>query len=106
MLASPILEAAMRKAMHDWRFAVSGALVIALAALSCKDAVTPMSRDRATPADIQNASVMLAAATQEICGPVATTVVITENTRLACDVECVNASGPCIQFGRNNITLF
>jgi Periplasmic copper-binding protein (NosD) len=41
-----------------------------------------------------------------ICGVIAETKVITENTRLTCDVECTNLTGPCIQFGRPNITLW
>jgi nitrous oxidase accessory protein NosD len=44
--------------------------------------------------------------TQGVCGVIATTLVITENTKLTCDVDCVNAAGPCIQFGRNDITLW
>jgi hypothetical protein len=44
---------------------------------------------------------------QRVCngGVIAATLVITENTRLTCDVICTNATGPCIQFGKNHITL-
>jgi len=41
-----------------------------------------------------------------VCGVIPATLVITENTRLSCDVVCTNATGPCIQFGKSNITLW
>lgn len=44
--------------------------------------------------------------TTSVCGVIPTTLVITENTRLSCDVVCTNATGPCIQFGKDNITLW
>jgi nitrous oxidase accessory protein NosD len=33
-------------------------------------------------------------------------VFITENTKLACDVVCLNTTGPCIQFASDHITLW
>jgi hypothetical protein len=39
-------------------------------------------------------------------GVIPATLVITENTRLTCNVVCTNATGPCIQFGKRNITLW
>jgi parallel beta-helix repeat protein len=45
------------------------------------------------------------AAPGDICGPIAATVVITENSRLVCDVECQTVTTPCIQFGRSGIKL-
>ena len=42
----------------------------------------------------------------EVCGVIPATFVITENTRLSCDVVCTNTTGPCIRFGRDNITLW
>jgi hypothetical protein len=41
----------------------------------------------------------------EICGPIASTLVITENSRLTCDVDCFELDSPCIQFGRSHIKL-
>jgi hypothetical protein len=38
-------------------------------------------------------------------GVIAATVIITQNTRLTCDVVCTNTTGPCIQFGKNGITF-
>lgn len=78
--------------------------MIALAALACKDSVSSPSSDR-TASLAQNRGTDVTAFTQEVCGVIAATVVITENTRLSCDVQCVNAMGPCIQFGDDNITL-
>lgn len=46
---------------------------------------------------------------QETCPPagvIAETLVITENGELACDVVCTNATGPCIQFGDDHLTLW
>jgi hypothetical protein len=44
--------------------------------------------------------------TQRACGVISATLVITENTKLTCDVVCTNAAGPCIQFGKDHITLW
>jgi Right handed beta helix region len=43
----------------------------------------------------------------DICGPIVETLVIVRNSRLVCDVECLNVArvSPCIQFGRSNIKL-
>jgi hypothetical protein len=46
-----------------------------------------------------------AAQAEEICGVIPATMVITENSELVCDVVCTNATGPCIQFGNDHITL-
>jgi hypothetical protein len=44
--------------------------------------------------------------TTKLCGLIAGTVVLTENTELVCDVQCQNAPGaPCIQFGADHIWL-
>jgi hypothetical protein len=45
-------------------------------------------------------------ASNAVCGAIAATLVITENTRLSCDVVCEVLTGPCIQFGKSNITLW
>lgn len=96
----------MRTAKRSWPVMLASALLTALAALGCKDAVTSVSEARGTALSPANAAMSQVAFAQEVCGEIAATLVITENTRLTCDVECVNASGPCIQFGRDNITLF
>lgn len=96
----------MTTAKRGWPVMLASALLTAFVALSCKDAVTSVSDARGTtlsPGDPAMSQITFA---QEVCGDIAATLVITENTRLTCDVECVNASGPCIQFGRENITLF
>jgi hypothetical protein len=84
---------------------LASALLTALATLGCKDAATPISAVRATAVSPNDPSMSQITFAQEVCGVIPATLVITENTRLACDVECVNTSGPCIQFGRDNITL-
>lgn len=46
------------------------------------------------------------AAQGEICGVIATTLTIVENSRLTCDVECLQLdNGPCINFGAPGIKL-
>jgi hypothetical protein len=40
-----------------------------------------------------------------ICGVIAGTVTIVHDAWLACDVQCAQATGPCIKFGRPNIKL-
>jgi hypothetical protein len=82
------------------------AMVIALTALACKDSITPVSSDRAMSRGMQDPAMNLAAFKAEVCGVIPATLVIRENTRLSCDVQCVNATGPCIQFGNDNITLW
>lgn len=99
-------ETAMRTATRNWSTLWTCALMIALTALACKDSGNPVSSDRATSSGVQDPVMHRAAFKQEVCGVIATTLVITENTRLSCDVQCVNATGPCIQFGRDNITLW
>jgi hypothetical protein len=42
----------------------------------------------------------------DICGVIPTTLTIVENSRLTCDVQCLQTdNGPCINFGRPNIKL-
>ena len=96
----------MRTANRTWSHLTASALLTALAALGCKDAANPTSVARARSLTLDQPSLSQVSFTQQACGVIATTLVITENTRLTCDVQCVNASGPCIQFGKNNITLF
>ena len=43
---------------------------------------------------------------QRACGVISATLVITQNTKLTCDVVCTNATGPCIEFGKDHITLW
>jgi parallel beta-helix repeat protein len=85
-------------------------MLLLLAALSCKDSLTPAPGSAAGSRlnDDVDASPTLDPGTMEICGVISETLVITENARLACDVVCTNEVGPgaCIQFGRDNITLW
>lgn len=77
----------------------------ALAATGCGDEGNPLSSARsARIPDLPTLSQV--AFTTEVCGTIPATLVITENTRLSCDVVCSNTTGPCIQFGADNITLF
>ena len=93
----------MFPAKRIWPSAACSALMVVMAAIGCSDTVT--SSDQSFSGS--NAPALQQVAfSSEVCGPIAATLVITENTRLACDVQCVNESGPCIQFGRDNITLF
>jgi len=96
----------MRTIPRKWTLLCTWSLVIALAALACKDSVSSPSSDRTTSLAARNRAMDVTAFTQEVCGVITATVVITENTRLSCDVRCVNATGPCIQFGDDNITLW
>ena len=91
-----------------WTCALVFASAFLLLVASCSDSLTSVASGTAdsrvsTAAD---ASLSAAAARQEVCGVIAATLVITENTRLSCDVVCVNATGPCIQFGSDHITLW
>lgn len=95
----------MRIATKSWSMLPVCAVVIAATALACKDSVTPTSAGARLPG-MEAPSLAATAFTAEVCGVIPATLVITENTRLICDVQCVNATGPCIQFGRDNITLF
>ena len=96
----------MRTAKRRWSLLSICALLIGLTALGCKDSVTPMSTDRTRAGGVDDPDLSLISFSQEVCGVIPATLVITENTRLVCDVQCTNESGPCIQFGRDNITLF
>ena len=87
---------------------VATAMAASLSVLACNDSVDPRRADDggtriAAGADPSMSQVAFSA---EVCGVIAATLVITENTRLSCDVECANLTGPCIQFGRDNVTLF
>ena len=96
----------MRTTTHHWTMLSACAITITMTALACKDSVTSLSSDGAKVPGADAPVMSLAAFNQEVCGIIPATVVITENTRLTCDVQCVNTTGPCIQFGRDNITLF
>lgn len=96
----------MRVTKRTWPSVLVGALLAALTALACSDSGSPTSTRSATAGSVPDPTMDLVSFSQEVCGVIPATLVITENTRLVCDVECTNESGPCIQFGRNNITLF
>jgi parallel beta-helix repeat protein len=85
-------------------------MLLLLAALSCKDSLTPApgSAPGSRLNDDVDASLTPDPGTMEICGVIPATLIITENARLVCDVVCANELGPgaCIQFGRDNITLW
>lgn len=96
----------MRTPKRNWRsLSVIGPLAV-MAALACKDAVPTTSSSVAASRSATDPGLNLVAFSQEVCGVIPATLVITENTRLTCDVMCTNETGPCIQFGRDNITLF
>jgi hypothetical protein len=93
---------------RTWRCStlLACALLI-VTALACRDSVTATR----TAGDVRlnqgaNASGIDAAFERSVCGVIPATLTITENTKLSCDVVCTNATGPCIQFGKNNITLW
>ena len=90
-----------------WRASrVLACALVLLAGSSCTDSrptpptgSTTARFNGGTDLDVANAS-------STVCGVIAATLVITENTRLSCDVVCTNTTGPCIQFGKSNITLW
>ena len=90
------------------RAVIAFAFIAALTALACKDSAPPGSAHATSAGLIADDSPVLNATAfnNEVCGVIPATLVITENTRLTCDVQCLETSGPCIQFGRDNITLF
>jgi hypothetical protein len=82
-------------------------LLSGLIVLACADSITPTASsmvDSRSNGSVGGSAIQ--AATQEICGGVDKTKVITENTRLTCNVICTNPTGPCIQFGKDHITLW
>ncbi len=85
----------------------TSALFLSLAAFGCSDSLPPASvgtADSRSPG--LDAEMSRTVFSRDICGLIAATMVITENSRLTCDVTCTNATGPCIQFGRDHITLW
>ena len=90
------------------RLVLAFAFIAGLAALACKDSATPGS-GHATGAGLladDDPTLAQAAFTNEVCGVIPATLFIEENTRLTCDVQCLETTGPCIQFARDNVTLF
>ena len=87
---------------------IATAMAASMAVLACNDSVNPKrANDGGTrTAGSADPSMSQVSFSAEVCGVIPATLVITENTRLTCDVKCLNADGPCIQFGRDNITLF
>src|SRR5688500_8609721 len=98
------MEAAMKTAKWTCPLLLTSALLL-LVTGSCTDSLPPAPSGAATSRLIEGADATLSrtAFREGICGVIATTVVITENTKLTCDVVCVNATGPCIQFGDDHI---
>ena len=96
----------MSTTSRTWSLVVS-ALLASTALLACKDSAPPGERSATSARLITDAPTLNATAfSNEVCGVIPATLVITENTRLTCDVQCLETSGPCIQFGGDNITLF
>jgi hypothetical protein len=97
----------MKPANWTYSLLLMSALLLPVAG-SCTDSLTsaPGGAGASRLAESAEGSLSQTAFTQGICGVIPATVVITENTRLTCDVVCVNATGPCIQFGSDHITLF
>jgi hypothetical protein len=77
---------------------------------SCSDAPTPPNSSAASRINgVADASFSRDGDDDDaegICGVIAETRVIRENTKLTCNVECTNITGPCIQFGAHRITLW
>ena len=98
----------MRSSGSTSRLLLAATMPALLLTLACKDSVTPKrSGGSAALAGAElDPSITQITFSGEVCGVVAATLVITENTRLTCDVQCLSTTGPCIQFGRDNITLF
>jgi len=96
----------MRRARRNWPLLLALGVATALLPSACKDSETPTSSSRVIAESPSDPAMSRVTFTQEVCGVIPATLVITGNTRLACDVVCVNATGPCIQFGNDNITLF
>src|SRR5918999_5970719 len=91
-----------------WTYSLLLMSALLLIAGSCTDSPTsaPGGGGGARLAEDADASLSRTVFDRGICGVIPTTLVITENTRLTCDVVCVNATGPCIQFGSDHITLW
>ena len=96
----------MRRARRDWPLLLALGVATALLPSACKDSETPTSSSRVIAESRSDPAMSRVTFAQEVCGVIPATLVITGNTRLTCDVVCVNATGPCIQFGNDNITLF
>jgi hypothetical protein len=80
--------------------------LILVAGSSCTDS-RPTPPTGSTAARVNgSADLNVTDASSTVCGVIAATLIITENTRLSCNVVCTNATGPCIQFGKSNITLW
>ena len=95
----------MRSARRTWLSLVTTAVLAMLMVAACRDSL-PSSASAPGSRGADGAGMNVIAFSAEVCGVIPATLVITENTRLTCDVVCTNESGPCIQFGRDNITLF
>jgi hypothetical protein len=95
----------MRTAQGKLPVMMASALFTVLATLGCRDGTNPMTAARTAALIPDDPAMSQVTFTQEVCGPVPATLVITENTRLTCDLECAETTGPCIQFGKDNITL-
>lgn len=96
----------MRTAKRSFPLVMSSVLLLALAALGCRDGANPVSTARARALTLDDPALTQVAFSQQICGALPATLIITENTRLTCDVQCAETTGPCIQFGKNNVTLY
>jgi hypothetical protein len=97
----------MRTAKWTCSFLLTFALLLLLTG-SCADSPTsgPGSAVASRLIDGADASLSQTAFREEVCGVILTTLVITENTRLTCNVECGVTERACIEFGKPNITLW
>ena len=95
----------MKTAKGSWPAMLASALFAALAVLGCRDGTNPMTAARESAVPPTEPALSQVTFSQEVCGAIVETLIITENTRLTCDVVCTNAAGPCIQFGKDNITF-
>lgn len=99
----------MRARMRKYYFSSASVPLLLTMTAVCSESPTrtPTAAVAQRVSGVVDAS-LSSAATATVCGDgvIAATLVIEENTRLTCDVVCTNTTGPCIQFGRDNITLW
>jgi parallel beta-helix repeat protein len=96
------MQTGMRRASR-----VLACALMLLTGVSCTDSRPTPPTSSTTARFNGSADLDITNASSTVCGVIGpATHVITENTRLSCDVVCEVLTGPCIQFGKSNITLW
>lgn len=95
------MQTGMRRASR-----VLACALVLLTGSSCTDSRPTPPTGSTTARFNGSADLDVTNASNTVCGAITAPLVITENTRLTCDLVCTNATGPCIQFGKSNITLW